>query len=111
MDIRDGPAPNTRRRFLGQVGTTLAAAVGFALVPGLGGASTQERRGKGQRKVPAATWSCCVDCVDCSGCGNCSSGFTKYFCTHQTPGCDNFCTGCTKYSTHGNCYIYSSPVC
>lgn len=94
-------------RFLGQVGTTLAAAAGLALLPGLSraSASRQAVRGK-QRNDP--TWRCCVDCRDC-GYGSCKDSYVRYYCTHQTSGCSDFCTACKALGP--SCYTYSASSC
>jgi hypothetical protein len=74
----------TRRRFLRQAGMTLAAAIGFALLP---------------RRAEAACCSCCKS----SSCPTCSGTPVRYKCACGGVSC------CICHDDVGNCF--GSQIC
>lgn len=96
-----------RRDFLGQVGKTMAAAVGIAVIPGIAQGATNSggkvRGASGPNSLIAIT--CCANATACgSGCG---SGQVKFYC--HRGGCPYYCTACQNASP--NCYTFSVPSC
>lgn len=97
---------HSRRRFLGTVGKTAAAAVGVTLL------SAQSAHASEPRSTPAAakgrnstlgpvTYRCCV-----STCKSCGPGQVAYYCTPNSGACSPFCSTCT--TSKGTCYSYAS---
>lgn len=75
----------SRRGFLRQLGTGLAAGVGVALIPAVSKADTE-------------SVNCCPNCTKCN-CGACGAGKRKFFC--DCGACCSYCTGCLSRDT---CY-------
>lgn len=97
---------HSRRRFLGTVGKTAAAAVGVTLLSAQSAHASEPRNtaGAGPRgKVAplAVTYRCCV-----STCRSCGAGQVAYYCTPNSGACSPFCSTCT--TSKGTCYSYAS---
>ena len=83
--------PIARRRFLRQIGITLAAAAGVAYVPSLARATN-------------VIWTCTYG----SDCGTCPRGQVCYDCTSSQPACgsSSFCS-----TDHGSPWTFITPGC
>jgi hypothetical protein len=112
--MKDMGEGQNRRAFLGQVGRTLAAAFGVALIPQMARAakghqtsgSAKSRQTSGSGPLTPVTWTCYVDSQTCGhDCGGCKA---RYRCI--ATGCDPFCTGCQDVCTKHDSYSYSG-VC
>ncbi len=89
-----------RRRFLKQVGATLAAGIGgAALSTPAAGASTNGA-------MAETTWRCCTAPRRC---GTCGGDNVRYRCVKQSGPCPDFCTSCQDYM--GDCYTFSATFC
>lgn len=94
----DAPSRTSRKRFLKQLGVTLAVGVGAAAAPEV--LFAQNR----QRQQPDVTYNCCPDGlnVHCKN-GDCGQGKVHYFCDCSHQGQNSYCTlDCT--STNSPCY-------
>ena len=86
MDVEK---PTSRRRFLRQLGMTLAVGIGAAALPSRSRASAQDN---GQ---------CCIASDSrCSGASQCPGGQVKYWCDCLSY---SYCTNCT--TNIGTCYL------
>lgn len=83
-----------RRRFLKQVGATLAAGVGVAAVA------------EPANAMAVTTWRCCTAPRTC---GTCGGDNVRYRCIKQSGPCPSFCTSCQNYQ--GDCYNFSATFC
>jgi hypothetical protein len=93
-----------RRDFLGQIGKTLGAALGFALLPSVAkGAPGQRARHSAPDTL--VHWTCCANASKCGG--GCGSGKVKFRCTDGN--CPAYCTTCQDVNP--NCYSFDGPQC
>lgn len=100
---------HTRRKFLGTVGKTAAAAIGVTLLStraATAGEPTTRPKASMGRQSPNASvnWTCCV-----STCKSCGSGLVAYHCSSNTQGCTPYCSGCIR--SKGTCYSYQTAGC
>ena len=86
--------PIHRRKFLKQMATTVAAAVGAGIIVETARADNVE-------------YNCCVSSCQTG----CPQNVFAYFCTPtSTQLCDSFCWGCDP--NHGiNCWTLTQPAC
>lgn len=86
-----------RRRFLKQVGATLAAGAGLS---SLGAEAAHAGTSA------TTTWRCCTAPRKC---GTCGGDNVKYRCNVTSGPCNDYCTGCGEY--RGDCYNISATFC
>jgi len=87
--------PTDRRRFLKQLGGTLAAGAGLALV------------GAQPAAAATTTWRCCAAPRACGPCQDPDK--VRYRCIKQSGPCGDFCTGCQVFKD--DCYTSSATFC
>lgn len=100
---------HSRRKFLGTMGKTAAAAAGITLLSTRSATASEPQasaKASSRRESPDTTvnWKCCV-----STCRNCGAGYVAYDCVPNQQGCSSYCTSCIK--SKGTCYYYSSGAC
>lgn len=93
----DAPSRTSRKRFLKQLGVTLAVGVGAAVTPGVVFAQNRQ----GQR--PEVVYNCCPDTHGHCSNGDCGQGKVHYYCDCSREGQNSYCTlDCTP--TNSTCY-------
>lgn len=97
---------HSRRRFLGTVGKTAAAAVGMTLLSAQSAHASEAHSTAGaapgrKSTLNAVTYRCCV-----STCRSCGVGQVAYSCSPNSSACSSFCSTCT--TSKGTCYSYAS---
>ena len=97
---------HSRRKFLGTVGKTAAAAVGVTLLSAQSANASEARSTAGapprrNSTLGPVTYRCCV-----SKCRSCGAGQIAYYCTPNSGSCSSFCSTCT--TSKGTCYSYAS---
>lgn len=103
------PTPEARRRFLGRLGATLAAGLGFAAFgasaagaaprPSVAGAPSAEQ-------VAKDTQACAIYCYTYSCPGGCATGRNLFRCVDR---CSGTWYHCLQHSCSSFCY--STNVC
>lgn len=92
----------SRRKFLGTVGKTAAAAVGVSVLGARTAHAETGTAGPPRESGPdAVTYRCCV-----STCRSCAAPNIAYYCTPNSSGCASYCTSCQ--SSKGTCYSFTS---
>lgn len=99
---------HSRRKFLGTMGKTAAAAAGITLLSARSATASEPQaspKAPNRHDAPdLINWTCCV-----STCRNCGAGYVAYDCVPNQQGCSSYCTSCIK--SKGTCYYYSSGAC
>lgn len=84
-----------RRRFMRQIGATLAAGAGVTLASAA------------PAHAATTTWRCCTAPRRCGTCPDPDKA--RYRCIKQSGPCGDFCTSCQTFTD--DCYTFSATFC